>query len=142
MAVLAPSVKRGAVTIGVPDVAAALDWYVALGFKEAGRWAEDGEVNYGTVMLGDAIVMFNLYLPPAPAGVTLWFYTDRIDGIYQLLKARQLDAAAAALAAGRGSQNGIAFEQDIEDMFYGARQFSIRDLNGYGLSFIQPAERR
>jgi hypothetical protein len=30
----------------------------------------------------------------------------------------------------------IEFEQDIEDMFYGARQFCIRDLNGYELYFI------
>ncbi len=29
----------------------------------------------------------------------------------------------------------------IEDMFYGARQFCIRDLNGYGLYFIQSIER-
>ncbi len=35
---------------------------------------------------------------------------------------------------------GSGFEQDIHDMFYGARQFGLRDLNGYILYFIQPAE--
>jgi len=34
------------------------------------------------------------------------------------------------------------FEQDIEDMFYGARQFGIRDPNGYILYFIQPTAAR
>ena len=36
-----------------------------------------------------------------------------------------------------GERGGIEFEQDIENMFYGARQFGIRDLNGYILYFIQ-----
>ncbi len=35
-----------------------------------------------------------------------------------------------------GDDHRVEFEQDIEDMFYGARQFCIRDLNGYELYFI------
>ncbi len=35
---------------------------------------------------------------------------------------------------------GVEFEQGLEDMFYRARQFGIRDLNGYILYFIQPAQ--
>ena len=35
-----------------------------------------------------------------------------------------------------GAAHRIEFTQDIEDMFYGARQFCIRDLNGYELYFI------
>ena len=68
--------------------------------------------------------------------MSLWFYTDEVDAIYQRLKARQLGAANAALA-GEADAGGIEFSQDIEDMFYGARQFCIRDLNGYELYFIQ-----
>jgi hypothetical protein len=34
-------------------------------------------------------------------------------------------------------RRGIVFQQDIEDMFYSARQFAVRDLNGYLLYFIQ-----
>ena len=45
-----------------------------------------------------------------------------------------------ALAGEPGDQAGIEFEQDIEHMFYGVRQFCIRDLNGYQLYFIQPDE--
>ena len=50
---------------------------------------------------------------------------------------RQLDAARVALAQGAADRTPIVFEHEIEDMFYGARQFSIRDLNGYELYFIQ-----
>jgi hypothetical protein len=35
----------------------------------------------------------------------------------------------------------IAFQEDTNDTFYGAREFGIRDLNGYILYFIQLLER-
>ena len=47
---------------------------------------------------------------------------------------------ASALARSRsigGRLNSAPeFQQGIEDMFYCARQFCIRDLNGYQLYFI------
>ena len=47
--------------------------------------------------------------------------------------------ARAAPSSLTGSQAGpaIVFDQEIEDMFYGARQFCIRDLNGYEIYFIE-----
>jgi uncharacterized glyoxalase superfamily protein PhnB len=45
--------------------------------------------------------------------------------------------AYAQLAGASAATEGIEFEQDIEDMFYGARQFWICDLNGYHLYSIQ-----
>ena len=89
------------------------------------------------VSFGKAELMLNMHGKAGAHDVSLWFYTDQIDDLYQLLKARQLDAAQAALAGEPGGEEGIEFEQDIEDMFYGARQFCIRDLNGYELYFIQ-----
>ena len=77
-----------------------------------------------------------MFAEPGPHDVSLWFYTDKVDDLYQLLKARQLEAARASLA-GEPNHDAIEFEQDIEDMFYGARQFCVRDLNGYQLYFIQ-----
>ena len=44
--------------------------------------------------------------------------------------------AQAALGGGSPGET-IAFDQDIEDTFYGSRQFSIRDVFGYALVFIQ-----
>jgi ankyrin repeat protein/uncharacterized glyoxalase superfamily protein PhnB len=138
MAKLAESVKKGVPTIHVPDVARALDWYVSIGFTERARYEDDGLVNFGMVSFGKADVMLNMHGTTGVHDVSLWFYTDQIDDLYQLLKSRQLEAAHAALAGEPRDHAGIAFEQDIEHMFYGARQFCIRDPNGYALYFIQP----
>ena len=57
--------------------------------------------------------------------VRLWFYTDKVDELYELLRARQIE------------RGGIEFVEDIYDPFYGGRQFSIRDLNGYDVIFYR-----
>jgi len=122
----------------VPDVAEALDWYTSIGFTEVARFADDGVVNFGMVSFGNAELMLNMHGTSGRHDVSLWFYTDRVDDFYQMLKARQVAAARAALDSSvSDSGAGITFEQDIEDMFYGARQFSIRDPYGYELYFIQ-----
>ena len=59
-----------------------------------------------------------------------------MDALYEVLKSRRIEAAQAELAGAARDQPGIDFDQDVEDMFYGARQFCIRDLNGYQLYFI------
>jgi hypothetical protein len=69
--------------------------------------------------------------------VSLWFYTDAIDRLYQLFKDRQLEAARATLDGGSSDEGGITFAEDLYDPFYGGRQFSVRDLNGYSLTFVQ-----
>lgn len=138
MAKLAGSVKRVVPLINVPDVAAALDWYVSIGFQELGRYEYNEVVNFGMVGLGDAEIMLNMHGKSGSHDVSLWLHTDRIDEIYQTLKARQLQAAQAALA-GEASSFRIEFEEDINDTFYHARQFGIRDLNGYVLYFIRPS---
>lgn len=141
MAALARSVKKGVPMIYVPDVAQALDWYSSIGFTEETRYGDDGQVNFGMVSFGGAEIMFNPHGKPDAHGVSLWFYTDQIDAVYQVLKSRQLDAARATLDGQSGPPRGIVFQQDIEDMFYGARQFGVRDLNGYLLYFIQSSPR-
>lgn len=141
MAQMADSVKKGVPMIHVPDVARTLAWYASIGFKEIARYEDDGLVNFGMVSFGKAELMLNMHGKPGHHDVTLWFYTDQVDNLYQLLKSRQLEAAQAALAGRPGDHEGIEFEEDINDTFFGAREFGIRDLNGYILYFIQPVER-
>ena len=136
LATLAKSVTKGVPMIYVPDVARALDWYVSIGFTELSRFDDDGLVNFGMVALGHAELMLNMHGKSAPHDVSLWFYTDDVDAMYEALKSRRIQEAQAELIGNAGDQPGITFEQDIEDMFYGARQFCIRDLNGYQLYFI------
>jgi ankyrin repeat protein/uncharacterized glyoxalase superfamily protein PhnB len=131
MSKLADSTKKCVPMIYVPDVAAALDWYASIGFKEIARYADNGLVNFGMVSFGKAEIMLNMHGKRGEHDVSLWFYTDKVDELYQLLKSRQIDAAST------GGNEGIDFIEHINDTFYGARQFGIRDLNGYILYFIQ-----
>ena len=137
MATFGASVEKGVPMIYVSDVAKALAWYASIGFTEVARFADDGVVNFGMVSFGKAEVMLNLHGKPGAHDASLWFYTDRVDDLYQALKARQIAAARAEVEGASDSAEGIQFEQDIENMFYGARQFSIRDPYGYELYFIQ-----
>ena len=137
---MADSVKKGVPMIYVPDVGRALDWYSSIGFTEVTRYGDNGVVNFGMVSFGKAELMLNMHGKSGAHDVALWFYTDQVDNLYQLLKSRQLEAAQSALAGEPGKSEGIEFEQDIEDMFYGARQFGIRDPDGYVLYFLQPTK--
>jgi ankyrin repeat protein len=142
MAALSKSVAKGVPMIYVPDVARALDWYVSIGFKALNRFDADGVVNFGMVAFGNAELMLNMQGKPGPHDVSLWFYSDQVDALYEVLKSRRIATARAELAGIASDDAGIEFEQDIEDMFYGARQFCIRDLNRYQLYFIGDRDSR
>ena len=129
---LASSIKKSVAMIYVPDVGATLDWYVSIGFKEIARFGDEGKVNFGMVSFGNAEIMINMNGKRGDHDVSLWLYTDKIDDLYRLLKSRQIEAATA------GTPDGIDFVEHINNTFYNARQFGIRDLNGYILYFIQP----
>ena len=137
MAALASSVSKVLPMVKVSDVARALDWYVSIGFQELARYDQDGLVNFGIVAFGGAQVMLTMHGTSGRHDATLWFYTNAVDRVYEVLKARQLQAARAALDDPAADAALFAFEQDIEDMFYGARQFCIRDPFGYEIYFIQ-----
>jgi hypothetical protein len=72
-----------------------------------------------------------------PQAVRLWFYTNRVDRLYQLLKSRLLHSAQAGLSGAPASDARIEIIEDIYDPPYGGREFGIRDLNGYALYFMQ-----
>ena len=140
MAQMAASIKKSISMISVPDIAQTLDWYKSIGFKETGRFEDGGIVNFGMLSFGKAELMLHPDGRPGPHDVSLWFYTDQVDKLYRLLKSRQLEAAQATLTGTPGEHRGIDFVEEIYDPFYGGRQFGIRDLNGYALFFLQPAQ--
>src|SRR5262249_15312477 len=113
MTALATSVGKGVPMILVPDVAPALGWYASIGFKEINRVEDDGVVNFGMVAFGNAELMLNMHGRPGPHDVSLWFYTDQVDALYEVLKSRRIEAAQAELAGAAGDRQGIEFEQDI-----------------------------
>jgi catechol 2,3-dioxygenase-like lactoylglutathione lyase family enzyme len=137
MQTLAASVRKGVPMIKVSDVARALAWYASIGFHETARFEDGGIVNFGILSFGGAELMLNMGGTGGRHDTSLWFYTDNVDAIYESLRSRQLAAAHAAMRGEPADAAALVFEQEIEDMFYGARQFCIRDPDGYELYFIQ-----
>lgn len=135
---LAASIQNVVPMIYVPDVAAALDWYTSIGFKEVARYGDDGLINFGVLSFGNAQILVNMNGKRGEHDVSLWFYTTHVNDLYQLLKSRQMEAM---LAGSIGEQMKIDFVEHLNDTFYQARQFAIRDPNGYTLFFIQPLKR-
>ena len=133
VAVIARSVRKGVPMIRVADLAKTLDWFVSIGFEEVGRWPVEGSPNWGMAAFGKAELMF-MPGPPGKDHTRLWFYTDQVDELYELFKSRQIEIARAGEL---GRHPRIEFVEDIYDPPYGARQFSIRDPNGYTLIFLR-----
>jgi hypothetical protein len=68
----------------------------------------------------------SMFMPGEPEKdkVRWWLYTSKVDEIYALFKSRRLT---------RDSNSSKIFMI----RFYGRRQFSIRDPNGYTLIFLR-----
>ncbi|MFN7938500.1 MAG: ankyrin repeat domain-containing protein [Bryobacteraceae bacterium] len=107
--------------IYVPNVADALKWYVSIGFTETARYEENGLVNFGIVTFGKAEILVNMHGMRCHQTASLWFNCTQIDALYKRFKTCPIEIA-----------------EPINDTFYHARQFAIRDPNGYLLYFIEP----
>jgi ankyrin repeat protein len=136
---LSGSIAKIVPMLNVPDVAAALAWYVSIGFTESGRYADGGVVNWGMVKYGGAEIMLNMHGKAGAQPVSLWLYTDQVEQLYKLFKARQLEAAQAGLDGNAATDPPIQIVEEIYNPPYGGREFGIRDLNGFELFFLQPA---
>jgi ankyrin repeat protein len=128
MAGLASTITRADAMLRVPDVRATVDWYCSIGFRLAGSYSIDTDEAWAGLALGSC----HLMLVPggvrgAPRETSLWFRTERVDELYELLKRRQLS----------GTQPETPFVQDLYDTFYGQREFCIVDPNGYHLTFCR-----
>jgi ankyrin repeat protein len=113
----------------VPDVRRTLEWYVRLGFAEKGRYEEGGVFYWAMLALGKAHLMLNLGAAADDPPVTLWFSLERVTALYEALKAQQLEAAQSPAG------HTVEFVQHLHEPHYGGREFTIRDLNGFALTF-------
>jgi ankyrin repeat protein/catechol 2,3-dioxygenase-like lactoylglutathione lyase family enzyme len=124
--------------IRVPNVRETIEWYRGIGFQLEGAHELDTDAAWAGMSFGGAYLMFVPGGTPNPArDVSLWLRTSRIDDVYTALKQRQLERARAILAGETPGIPEARFTADIHDTFYGLREFSIVDLNGYGLNFAQ-----
>jgi ankyrin repeat protein/catechol 2,3-dioxygenase-like lactoylglutathione lyase family enzyme len=136
---LSASIQRLTPMLAVPDLAATVAWYQAIGFELAESHGEDGKLDYACLTFGPAAIMFVPSGAPT-IGASLWIYTDRLDDLYALLKERQLERSRAALAGEATDAPEVRFTVDLYTAFYGQREFGIRDPNGVELTFAQPVE--
>src|ERR1700749_4616012 len=109
--------------IHVPDVSATVRWYVSLGFKLIRQNEEDGETNWAKLSFGSSEIMLNAGGKPCTdhrREVDLYITTDNVDDLHWQLKDR------------------VEVVEGLYDAFYGMREFIIRDINGFWLTFGQP----
>lgn len=120
-----------AVNFDVPDIDAAVAFYRdVLGFSEGLHIPGlDGRPQYATVWNGEATIMFARIeaVPPERrpylgTGVTLYIDLGDgdIDAFYRLLVGR-----------------GVRVIKPLKDEYWGARDFTVADLNGYHLTFAR-----
>jgi uncharacterized glyoxalase superfamily protein PhnB len=114
--------------IHVPDVRATVGWYTAIGFTVTDTYDDGGEgLSFAILSFGRSEVMLNSGGQPSTQHrreVDLYVYTDDVDGLYQRLKDR------------------VEVVKGLHDTFYGAREFIIRDLNRFWMTFAQFASDR
>jgi uncharacterized glyoxalase superfamily protein PhnB len=109
--------------IHVPDVRAAVDWYKDIGFTETASYGDDGDgLSFAIVSFGSSEVMFNQGGQPSTRKrreVDLYVYSDNVDDLYRRIRDR------------------VEVVEGPHDTFYGMREFIIRDLNRFWITFGQ-----
>jgi ankyrin repeat protein/catechol 2,3-dioxygenase-like lactoylglutathione lyase family enzyme len=133
LATLAGSVKKSDPMFFVSDMRATVRWYESIGFVVLDRYEDDGDLVFARLAFGKGEFGLSPGGQPGQRNVSLWFYTDRVQDLYQLLKERQLGVAQSS-----SDEPEVRFEEDLYVPFYGGRQFSIQDNNGLRLIFWQP----
>jgi catechol 2,3-dioxygenase-like lactoylglutathione lyase family enzyme len=107
--------------IHVPDVRAAVEWYERIGFRVLETFGNGaGGLSFGILIFGDSRVMFNQGGQSSAAArreVDLYVYTDDLEQHYARL--REL----------------VPIAEELRDTDYGMREFVLRDLNGFWITF-------
>jgi uncharacterized glyoxalase superfamily protein PhnB len=109
--------------IHVPDVQATIEWYRSVGFTLVRTNEEDGKVDWALLAFGDGSVMFTAGEPLRPAErreVDLYVNTEHVEALFQQLKDR------------------VVVQKAVHETFYGMREFIVRDINGFWVTFAEP----
>ena len=111
--------------IHVEDVSATVNWYTSIGFKVVRQNEEDGDINWAKLSFGNSELMLNAGGKPSAdprREVDLYITTDNVEELYRRLKDR------------------VQAVEELHDAFYGMREFIIRDINGFWVTFGQPIQ--
>jgi orotate phosphoribosyltransferase len=117
--------RKAVSMIHVPDVRATVEWYQSIGFSVINTYADDeDELSFALLSFGSSQVMFNEGGKSSTSvrrEVDLYVYADRVDELYQGLKDR------------------VEVVEEPHDTFYGMREFVVRDVNRFWVTFGQRA---
>ncbi len=109
--------------IHVPDVRATVDWYHAIGFTVDDTYDNGaGGLSFAILSFGSSQVMLNQGGQPSTRArreVDLYVYTAHVDDMYSRLRDR------------------VDVVEEPHETFYGMREFILRDLNRFWLTFAQ-----
>jgi uncharacterized glyoxalase superfamily protein PhnB len=107
----------------VPNVRATADWYREIGFTLAHLYDEgDSEGIFAVLAFGNGQVMFDSggrNSSEQRREVDLYLDVDNVDEIHERVRDR------------------VEVIEGVHDTFYGMREFIIRDLNGFWITFGQ-----
>jgi len=103
----------------VADIRAAVDFYTTkLGFKLGFLWGDPP--NFAGIQL-DRVQIFLQKGTPDPKGCSIYFHVGDADELYEFHRA-----------------NGVEVAVPPGDREYGIRDYTVRDLHGYYLTFGHP----
>lgn len=111
----------------VPDVHATVQWYSSvLGFKVIDEGKIENEVVFAMLSYGDSYLMLSSGGKPSSAvrrEVDLYVYVENVDELFARI------------------QDRVEVVEGLNDTFYGMREFIIRDLNRFWITFGHSLQR-
>lgn len=113
----------------VHDIQATIAWYRILGFDLTMTVPETGDPVWAMMTCGNVTVMFQTF---ASLGDTLPDVSRNPGG--SLLLYIKLKGIRSFFERVKGR---VSVLQGLEKTFYGATEFSVKDLNGYILTFAE-----
>ena len=111
--------------IHVPDVRKAAQWYQSIGFVLERVNEDDGVLNWALLSCGASQLMFNIggrTRATFRREVDLYVHVDDVEVVRRRLGDR------------------VEIVEDLHDVEYGMREFIIRDLNRFWITFGQPIQ--
>jgi len=108
--------------IHVPDVRRTVEWYQRIGFTLRGTNEPDGVMDWAALVFVNSEVMFTEGGRASTEDrreVDLYVRVEDVDAVYQRLK------------------DWTEVRVELNDTFYGMREFIIRDINGFWITFGQ-----
>ena len=109
--------------IHVPDVSATVNWYRNIGFELSDTYDDGGDgLSFAILTFGASKVMFNSGGQPSSERrreVDLYIEVENVEDVSNRL------------------QGQVDVVKDLHETFYGMREFIIRDLNGFWITFGQ-----